>query len=56
MEYTPALRPPPARAAGRLLGTGAALAAFAAALSLLLYRRVRYGEGAPLRSPAAAMR
>jgi O-antigen ligase len=38
MEFTPALRPPPARAAGRLLGSGAALAAFAAALSLLLYR------------------
>jgi O-antigen ligase len=38
MEYAPALRLPPARAAGRLLGSGAALAAFAAALSLFLYR------------------
>ena len=34
MEHSLALRPPPARAAGRLLGTAAALAAFAAALSL----------------------
>jgi O-antigen ligase len=38
MEYTPALRPPRAIVAGRLLGAGAALAAFAAALSLLLQR------------------
>ena len=38
MEYTPTLRPPPARAAGRLLGSSAALVALAAALSLLLYR------------------
>ena len=38
MEFTPTLRPSPARAAGRLLGTAAALAAFAAALSLFLYR------------------
>jgi O-antigen ligase len=38
MEHSLALRPPPARAAGRLLGTAAALAGFAAALSLLLYR------------------
>jgi O-antigen ligase len=38
MEYTHALRPPRAIVAGRLLGLGAALAAFAAALSLILYR------------------
>ena len=38
MEFTPALRPPPASSAGRLLGSAAALAAFAAALSLFLYR------------------
>lgn len=38
MEFTPALRPPRAIAAGRLLGAGAALAAFAAALSLFLHR------------------
>ena len=38
MEYTQALRPPRAIVAGRLLGAGAALAAFAAALSLLLHR------------------
>jgi O-antigen ligase len=36
-EYAPVLRPPPARVAGRVLGTGAALAAFAAALTLFLY-------------------
>jgi O-antigen ligase len=38
MEYTQALRPPRAMVAGRLLGAGAALAAFAAALSLFLHR------------------
>jgi O-antigen ligase len=38
MEYTQALRPPRATVAGRLLGAGAALAAFAAALSLFLSR------------------
>lgn len=38
MEYTHALRPPRAIVAGRLLGAGAALAAFAAALSLFLSR------------------
>jgi O-antigen ligase len=38
MEYTQALRPPRAIVAGRLLGAGAALAAFAAALSLFLHR------------------
>jgi O-antigen ligase len=36
-EYAPALRSPPAHAAGRVLGAGAALAAFAAALTLFLY-------------------
>lgn len=38
MEHTQAFRPPRPIVAGRLLGAGAALAAFAAALSLLLYR------------------
>ncbi len=38
MAYTLVLRPPRAIVAGRLLGAGAALAAFAGALSLILYR------------------